>query len=80
MSPTIYRDGPYRFSFFANEGNEPAHVHVSSGGRQAKFWLTPEVALASAVGFSPVELRRIQAIAEKHRREFTEAWDEFFGQ
>ena len=80
MSPTIYREGPYRFSFFANEGNEPPHIHVSREGMQAKFWLTPIVRLASAVGFSPVELRRMQGITEKHQRDFVEAWDEFFGQ
>ena len=80
MSPTIYREGPYRFAFFANEGNEPPHIHVYREGMQAKFWLTPAVTLASAVGFSPFELRRMQVITEQHRKEFMEAWDEFFSQ
>ena len=26
--PTILRVGPYRFFFFSNENNEPAHIHV----------------------------------------------------
>ena len=80
MSPTIYREGPYRFSFFANEGNEPPHIHVSQERMQAKFWLTPDVILAHAVGFSPVDLRRLQAITQEHRQEFLEAWNEFFDQ
>ena len=47
---------------------------------QAKFWLTPGVTLAHAVGFSPVELRRLQTITQEHRQEFLEAWNEFFDQ
>src|SRR5437764_15110698 len=77
MSPTIHREGPYRFSFFANERNEPAHIHVSRERFQAKFWLTQTVSLASAVGFSPAELRRIHAICERYRQQFLEAWNDF---
>ncbi|MCA1733665.1 MAG: DUF4160 domain-containing protein [Acidobacteria bacterium] len=80
MSPTIYREGPYRFSFFANEGAEPPHVHVSRDSAQAKFWLEPSISLASAVGFSATELRRIQTICEEHRIHFLEVWREFFRQ
>lgn len=80
MSPTIHREGPYRFSFFANEGSEPPHVHVSRDRAQAKFWLTPSVSLASAVGFSAVELRRIQTLCEQHQQRFLETWNEFFRQ
>ena len=39
--PTVDRIGPYRFFFFANEGNEPPHVHVQRGRALAKFWLQP---------------------------------------
>ena len=80
MSPTIYREGPYRFSFFANEGNEPPHVHVSRDRNQAKFWLAPQVTLASASGFSPAELRRMQTICEQRQRQFLEAWNDFFAE
>ncbi|HEX3583753.1 MAG TPA: DUF4160 domain-containing protein [Thermoanaerobaculia bacterium] len=79
MSPTIYREGPYRFSFFANEGNEPPHVHVSRDRAEAKFWLSPDVSLATAVGFAPAELRTIERICKERQHEFVEAWNEFFG-
>lgn len=39
--PTVLRIGPYRFFFYSNEGSEPPHVHVESGGRVAKVWLVP---------------------------------------
>jgi hypothetical protein len=76
----IYREGPYHFSFFANERNEPPHVHASRDRMEAKFWLEPTVALARAVGFSAIELRRLQRIVEAHRDDFMEAWNGFFGQ
>lgn len=57
-----------------------ASLHVWRDRRQAKFWLEPQIALASASGFSPVELRRVQTICEEHRQLFMEAWNEFFDQ
>jgi hypothetical protein len=38
--PTVLRWGPYRAFFYSNERDEPAHVHVRAGGREAKFWLS----------------------------------------
>lgn len=75
--PTIGRAGPYRFFFFANEGDEPRHVHVQRGDALAKFWLRP-VALSSAVSFSTHELRRLQLLVEERQAEFEDAWDDFF--
>lgn len=80
MSPTIHREGPYRFGFFANEGKEPPHIHVSREKMHAKFWLTPAVSLAHAAGFSSVELRELQRITEQHRARFVEAWNVFFAE
>ncbi|MCB1940364.1 MAG: DUF4160 domain-containing protein, partial [Rhodocyclaceae bacterium] len=44
MSPTIFRDGSFRFYFFSRE--EPKiHVHVQCPDGEAKYWLEPVVAL-----------------------------------
>ncbi len=77
MSPTILRAGPYRLFFFSNEIGEPPHVHVQREGMLAKFWLNP-VRLARSTGFSPWELRRIQAIVLENSTILQEAWDEYF--
>ena len=45
MSPTVFRDGPFRFFFFSREG-ERVHVHVQSPDGEAKFWIEPEIELA----------------------------------
>jgi len=60
--PTIHRYKGYRFFFFSNERNEPAHVHAEMGDSVAKFWLDERIALASAYGFSGHELTEIAGI------------------
>jgi hypothetical protein len=75
--PTILREGPYRFFFYSNEGNEPAHVHIQRDRSLAKFWLRP-VALTSSVGFSGKELRELDALVRQHQKQFEEAWNDFF--
>ncbi len=37
--PVILRIGRYRFFFFSNESNEPAHIHVRASGDEAKYCL-----------------------------------------
>ena len=77
MSPTVMRSGPYRLFFFSNEAGEPAHVHVQRDRMLAKYWLEP-VVLARSTGFSPRELRLIQAIVIENQATLLEAWHEFF--
>lgn len=50
MSPTIFREGKYRFFFFSRE-EERMHVHVVSPEGEAKFWIEPTVALADFIWF-----------------------------
>jgi hypothetical protein len=75
--PTIFRRGPYRFFFFANEGDEPPHVHVERERRRAKIWLSP-VQLTRTGGYSAAELGRIIRIVRENRAHLLEAWNEYF--
>ena len=75
--PTVLRDGPYRFFFYASDRDEPRHVHVEREGNVAKFWLDP-VRLENSGGFGRPELVRIQRIVQEHAAEFAEAWNEYF--
>ena len=77
--PTILKLGAYRFFFYANERNEPAHVHVERGGEKAKFWLDP-VRLQHSGGFSRVEISRIQKLVGDNREHLLGRWNEFFGE
>ena len=58
--PTVTRIKGLRFFFFSNESKEPAHIHVESDDKYAKFWIDP-VHLAKSVGYNAKELR-----IEKH--------------
>ena len=87
MSPTIHREGGYRFFFFSREESRPhvhvystgPHVHVYSTDGEAKFWLEPELALARNYRLSKVQLKGIENIIERHYDEFKTAWNSFFG-
>jgi len=39
MTPTIHREGPFRFFFYSHEPREPPHVHVEHDDAIAKLWL-----------------------------------------
>ena len=78
MSPTIFRDGSFRFYFFSRE--EPKiHVHVQCPDGEAKYWLEPVVALAQNHGLSDQQLRAAQRLVEEHIGEIRSAWTKHFG-
>ena len=78
MSPTVLRDGPFRLFFFSRE-EERIHVHVAHPDGEAKFWLTPQVALATHTGLSASRLREAQSVVEVHIEEVRHAWNHHFG-
>jgi hypothetical protein len=75
--PTVLRVGPYRFFFYAADGNEPPHVHVERDEAEAKYWLDP-VQWERSHGFAARELRSIDRIIRENQSSLLEAWHEFF--
>ena len=75
--PTVLRIGPYRFYFFSNEGDEPAHVHVDRDTATAKVWLD-SAELARSRGFRPKDISAILGIVTEHRSTLLEAWHDHF--
>lgn len=75
--PTILKIGPYRFFFYANDKNEPCHIHIEREDKIAKFWLEP-VRLEYSGGFNRKEIKRIQDIVEKQQKKLIEKWYEYF--
>jgi len=77
MTPTVFREGAFRFFFFSRE--EPRiHVHVSHPDGEAKFWLTPGVELASQTGLASHVLNEAKQLVEDHLEEITDAWHRHF--
>ncbi len=75
--PTVLKIEGYRFFFYSNERQEPAHVHVVKAEKEAKIWLMP-LQIAKWSGYTSRELQRIMEIAKEHQQSFIEAWDEHF--
>lgn len=76
--PTVLRLEGFRFFFFSNEGNEPAHIHVKKGDGEGKIWLLPEMDIAWMLGFSPKEEKRIIEIITDNNEELIIKWNEYF--
>ena len=76
--PTVLRINGYQFYFYAEEGDEPPHIHVAKAGSDAKFWLSP-VRLSVNHGFKAHDLKEIAEIAEENEAHILEKWNEFFG-
>jgi hypothetical protein len=78
MAPTVLRQGSFRLFFFSREESR-IHVHVAHPDGEAKFWLTPDVTLATSVGLSERQLRDAQGIVAEHLEEICHAWNQHFG-
>jgi hypothetical protein len=75
--PTVHREAGFVFYFYAEEGNEPPHVHVDKGGGTMKLWLQP-VRLAWADDLKIKEIRQAIKITEREQQKLLEPWHEFF--
>jgi hypothetical protein len=78
MAPTVLREGQYRLFFFSREESR-IHVHVSHPDGEAKFWLTPEIHLATSTGLNQRQLREALLVIETHLGEVKNAWHNHFG-
>jgi len=78
--PTILMILGWRFFFYANERNEPIHVHCRKGNAEAKYWLdveTFEVIEAHAYNLSPPDRRTVRRIIFQHFDYIVAQWSEF---
>jgi hypothetical protein len=78
LSPSVFRDGPFRFFFFSREETR-LHIHVQSADGEAKFWVEPSIELARNYGLSAHDLRRVEQSIEEHEQEIRDAWTSHFG-
>lgn len=76
--PTVLRLLEFRFHFYSDEGNEPAHIHIDAGDGECKFWLNP-IRLASSRNLSAVDLRKIERMVFEYQTLFLEKFYEIHG-
>ena len=77
MSPTVFREGGYRFYFFSREETR-MHVHVQSQNGEAKFWLEPTLELAQSAGLTKHEINEAFRLVQEHQNEVRSAWLKHF--
>jgi hypothetical protein len=78
MSPTILKEGAYRLFFFSREELR-MHVHVSHPDGEAKFWIEPDLAVATVVGLASRHVVEAEDIVRRHLPEIRDAWIRHFG-
>ena len=67
MSPVFRRESEYTFKIYSNE-EVRMHIHVLYNGKEAKYWLEPQVELAKNTGIPEHKLNEIKKIVEKSRQ------------
>jgi len=78
LSPTVFRDGEFRFFFFSREESR-VHIHVSHPDGEAKFWLEPTIELARNIGLNSSKMKEAERLVESRKKEITDAWYNHFG-
>lgn len=78
MSPVFRRESEYTFKIYSNE-EERMHIHVLCDGKEAKYWLEPQVELAKNTGIPEHKLNEIKKIVEKYADSFKEQFSQHIG-
>ena len=78
--PTILVLLGWRLFFYANEGNEPIHVHCRKGEMECKYWLDEDnfdIHEAYSYGLTPQAKKQIRKIIFDHFDYLVDQWTEF---
>lgn len=78
LSPTVFREGEFRFFFLSREESR-MHIHVSHPDGEAKFWLEPTIELARNIGLSSSKMKETERLIQSRQKEITDAWNNHFG-
>ena len=76
--PTVLRLLGFRFHFYSDEGDEPAHIHICNADGECKFWLD-SVQLASNRGLDAVTIRKVETLVYENRVLLREKFYDFHG-
>ncbi len=79
--PTVLFISGWRFYFYANENNEPIHIHVSKGDMECKYWILSEaldIKEEFAFNMSPRDKREVRKIIFTNFDNIIDAWNTFF--
>lgn len=78
--PTILLILGWRFFFYANEGNEPIHLHCRKGGMECKYWLDRKnfaIEEAYSYNMGSKDKREVKKIIFEYFEFIETEWDRF---
>ncbi len=78
--PTILLILGWRFFFYANEGNEPIHIHCRKGDMECKYWLDREnfgLQEAYCYNMGGKDKREVKKIIFEYFEFIETEWDRF---
>jgi len=78
--PTVLFKNGWRFFFFANEGDEPIHIHVVKAEKSCKFFLNEvqvELSLSSQRNMIGRDLKEVKEIIFENFNYIVESWKKF---
>ncbi|RYE35111.1 MAG: DUF4160 domain-containing protein [Sphingobacteriaceae bacterium] len=76
--PKVLEINGYKFSFYSNENDEPAHIHINKDTSSAKYWLEPKLVEEYSYGFKLIERRKIKNLLQEHYDTLIKKWYEHF--
>ncbi|MDF9800537.1 hypothetical protein OKW21_005800 [Catalinimonas alkaloidigena] len=76
--PTVLSIDGFRFYFYSDEGNEPAHIHIKKANGRGKWWLEPNLEEEYAYEFTLQERRQIKRLINQHYEYLKTQWYEYF--
>ena len=78
MSTKFRQEDGFTFKIYSNE-EERKHIHVVKAGCEAKFWLEPQIELATNYGFDSKDLRKIKELVERYGNDFKQQFAAHIG-
>jgi hypothetical protein len=73
MSPVVYREGGFQFSFYSHEHGHPPHVHVRKSGHGASIWLA-DGSVKGEGDMRGADIRQAQRIVRDNAEDLMESW------
>lgn len=78
--PNVLFINGFRFFFYSNENDEPAHVHITKGNANGKVWLEPNIAITYMYDFTSAEQKNVMEIIRDNYATLINKWNEYFNQ
>ena len=79
--PTVLFILGWRLYFYANENNEPIHIHAEKGDMECKYWiLSEELDIKEEFTYNmyPKDKREIRKIIFNNFETIIDSWNNFF--